>query len=290
MFGILFFGSALLAISVALYSLYRNHKAEYRWGVLRLKSRGLLPELSWPDVARSLVTRCDDWPAERLAHPKQEFDGGLVLYETPIGEIAATPAHRRTIGLLVIEQLRGVYQRGNVTVRNGDIVLDLGAHLGTFSRFALSRGAAKVVAFEPEPAHFNALQLTFQKEIREGRVHLINAAAWSEEGSLQFEASGLTSHLAESGPTRVRATTVDAIVASLNLDRVDFIKADIEGAERHAVRGATQTISRFQPRMALCIYHLPDDPTVIRDAVKSLGDYRAFTNPGRTQAFFIPEA
>ena len=57
--------------------------------------------------------------------------------------------------------------------------------------------------------------------------------------------------------------------SSIGLDRVDFIKMDIEGAERHAVAGARQTIARFAPRMALSVYHRPDDPEVIRELVLS---------------------
>jgi hypothetical protein len=60
------------------------------------------------------------------------------------------------------------------------------------------------------------------------------------------------------------------MVAELHLDRVDFIKMDIEGAERHAIAGARTTIRRFHPCMALCLYHLPDDPLVIPAAVRSI--------------------
>ncbi len=60
---------------------------------------------------------------------------------------------------------------------------------------------------------------------------------------------------------------LDDIVSGLHLDRVDFIKMDIEGSERHALRGAEQTLRRFKPRMAICVYHLPDDPKVIPQVV-----------------------
>jgi hypothetical protein len=40
---------------------------------------------------------------------------------------------------------------------------------------------------------------------------------------------------------------------------VDFIKLDIEGAEEQALRGAEQTIRKMRPKMAVCLYHSPDD-------------------------------
>jgi len=51
---------------------------------------------------------------------------------------------------------------------------------------------------------------------------------------------------------------------------VDFIKMDIEGAEPKAVAGAKNTIARFRPRMALCIYHVAGDeikvPALVKEA------------------------
>ena len=59
------------------------------------------------------------------------------------------------------------------------------------------------------------------------------------------------------------------------LDRVDFIKMDIEGAEQRAVVGAKNTIARFRPRMALCIYHVQDDPKMVPKLVHdAVPDYR----------------
>ena len=69
---------------------------------------------------------------------------------------------------------------------------------------------------------------------------------------------------------------LDNIVADQNLDRVDFVKMDIEGSERLALKGAVQTIERFKPRMAICTYHLPDDPLVIpRLVMNTRSDYLA---------------
>jgi hypothetical protein len=67
---------------------------------------------------------------------------------------------------------------------------------------------------------------------------------------------------------KVPLTTIDKLVAELKLDRVDFIKMDIEGAEVEAVRGGRATIARFRPRMALSVYHEPDDPVEVPKAVR----------------------
>ncbi len=66
----------------------------------------------------------------------------------------------------------------------------------------------------------------------------------------------------------IALTTVDEFVKENNLQRVDFIKADIEGAERDMLRGARETLKRFAPKLAICTYHLPDDPQVLERIIK----------------------
>jgi hypothetical protein len=61
------------------------------------------------------------------------------------------------------------------------------------------------------------------------------------------------------------------------LDKVDFIKFDIEGAERTVIDGAMETIRKHKPTLAISIYHLRDDPFVIAEKVAALSsDYRFF--------------
>jgi hypothetical protein len=52
------------------------------------------------------------------------------------------------------------------------------------------------------------------------------------------------------------------------LERVDFIKADIEGAEREMLKGAAHVLKTFAPKLAICTYHLPDDPEVLEQIIK----------------------
>ena len=58
---------------------------------------------------------------------------------------------------------------------------------------------------------------------------------------------------------KARLTTIDKLSAELSLDRVDFIKMDIEGAERQALEGARETIQRFRPKLAIALEHRPED-------------------------------
>jgi Methyltransferase FkbM domain len=72
----------------------------------------------------------------------------------------------------------------------------------------------------------------------------------------------------------------------LKLPGVDFIKMDIEGAERHALAGASRLLATYKPRLAICIYHGPDDPEVVPRVIRAAnGTYETFTRSG-FQAYF----
>jgi hypothetical protein len=80
----------------------------------------------------------------------------------------------------------------------------------------------------------------------------------------------------------MQTVTLDEVVETLGLQRVDFLKADIEGAERHALMGGGATIRRCRPRVAFCVYHYPDDPEVIGNILRSYQDYKlVFDSSGR---------
>jgi FkbM family methyltransferase len=260
-------------------------KLASRIGLCKLTYRGELPQFTWADVCSMMITPNRKWPTHKLAIPFDDQEPEP-RFDTPLGVICWDTRNRRNLGFLVFEELCAIYEHGDVRIRKGDIVLDLGAHVGTFTRFALNHGAAKVIAIEPEPSHVACLKRSFVEELKRGSVHIIDAAAWRHEGCAPFRCEGVASRITESSSVSVSLTTVDKVVAELALDSVDFIKADIEGAERHALAGAANTIRRFGPRMAVCIYHFADDPRIIPRVVESIRPYSVSFNRAREQAFF----
>jgi FkbM family methyltransferase len=149
------------------------------------------------------------------------------------------------------------------------VVIDCGAHVGVFTHKALERGARKVVAVEPNPLNVECLRRNFASEIAGGRVVVYPQGVWSADSTLSLSVSRNNTAMGSvvidrhAGSIQVPLTTVDKIVAELNLETVDFIKMDIEGAEREALKGAAQTLGRFKPRLMLDSYHLADDPEVL---------------------------
>ncbi|MBK8611207.1 MAG: FkbM family methyltransferase [Chitinophagaceae bacterium] len=54
------------------------------------------------------------------------------------------------------------------------------------------------------------------------------------------------------------------------MDKVDFIKMDIEGAELNAIMGAKGTLVKYRPKLAIAIYHSLSDFYTIAEFIKSL--------------------
>jgi FkbM family methyltransferase len=252
------------------------------------KAAGHLPYISWLDVSRSAFRPVcfasyehnPEIPRSvQLIEQKPVGGYNLQRYSTPLGEFWIAPPGKRLLEWIVWEiEKEQVYESRNVRIEPGDTVVDCGAHVGVFTRHALRRGAARVIAVEPDSANIAALEATFPREITEGRVVLVKGGVWDQVSLLTLtdshdNSAGHSFVIERQNSEQVSGIPVwplDDIVARLQLDRVDFIKMDIEGAERRALAGARLTLGRFRPRLAICTYHLPDDtvavPAVVRKA------------------------
>jgi FkbM family methyltransferase len=168
----------------------------------------------------------------------------------------------------------------DVTVKAGDVVIDAGAWIGDFSAYAASKGAT-AYAFEPVEETFQWLCKT--KELNNanngGQIYPVRKGLGSSECEMSIvhdnENSGANTISTISGKRnksmteeKITITTLDQFVEENHIEKVDFIKADIEGAERDMLRGATHVLKTFAPRLAICTYHLVDDPKVLEQIIK----------------------
>ena len=200
---------------------------------------------------------------------------GYHLWETPHGRYWMPAGSDYALPWDLAEQERKIYGTGARAVQKGDVVLDCGANVGVFTRVALDAGARLIVAIEFAPENLECLRRNFAGEIRDGRVVIYPKGVWDKDDVLTLSvdptnsaADSVVMHPEKSreGP-RVQLTTVDKLVAELKLDRVDYIKMDIEGAEKQALAGARETLAKYHPRLSLSAYHRPEDPQKIPELV-----------------------
>jgi len=151
----------------------------------------------------------------------------------------------------------------------------------------LKAGARLVVCFEAEAANAECFRRTFRDEITHRRVILIEALAWSESCEVPFSGDGLKGHVSDTGKPKL-AVTIDDVVRELNIQRVDFVKTAIEGAERHALKGAARVLSAHAPRLVVSSFHLPDDPAVLKETVLAHQSYHVNFDQGRKRMYCQP--
>ncbi len=167
------------------------------------------------------------------------------------------------------QMIQQVYHHPLVHVHPGDVVIDCGAHIGGFTRVALRAGARTVIAIEPERANLLAFRRNFEHEIKTGQVLLVEKGVWDTAGKLPLHLSSVGDSHSMVVPQNqgkdetIEVITLDALVQSLKLPRVDFIKMDIEGAELKALKGAGRVLASYHPRLAISSYHQKGDPAAI---------------------------
>jgi len=201
---------------------------------------------------------------------------------------AVTQQHHRVLAPLL----------GRCVPRDG-IVFDVGAHAGQFTKlFARIAAEGRVYAIEPG-SYARAVLRTMVWARRLANVEIVPVALGDatrvERLRIPLKASGATgfglSHLGEPegrwsrvATELVAQATIDEIAAALALDRLDFIKADIEGGELRMLEGARQTLERFRPRLLIELNneHLARAGDDVAGAFAFLAarGYRAFTFAG----------
>jgi FkbM family methyltransferase len=157
----------------------------------------------------------------------------------------------------------------DVTVKAGDTVIDAGAWIGDFSAYAASKDAT-VYAFEPVAAIMRILEETAR--LNQGKIIPIQKGLGAQENEIPIfideENSGAASvrQSTRLKQETIKITSLDNFVKEHNI-KVDFIKSDIEGAERDLLKGACETLKNQSPKLAICTYHLPDDPEVLEKLI-----------------------
>ena len=149
-----------------------------------------------------------------------------------------------------------------VGVRPGDVVVDGGGCWGDtalhFAHLAGPRGRVHVFEFEPDNLRILEANLDLNPGLRD-RVDAVRHPLWDASGeSVAFTSSGPGTRVgagAGAGIGTAVTRTVDDLVEEGRIERVDFLKLDIEGAELRALRGAERTLRRDRPRLAIAAYH-----------------------------------
>ncbi len=173
-----------------------------------------------------------------------------------------------------------VYRNEGIIIgaRAGDVVIDGGGCWGdTALLFAHEVGSeGRVFSFEFAPFNLTLFRrnLALNPHLA-SRIEIIEQPIW--------ESTGMPVYVKENGPSsqitykpildfsaKVLTCTIDELVNRRNLNRVDMIKLDIEGAELQALKGAMTTLCRFRPNLVVALYHSSQDFDAIPRFIDSM--------------------
>ncbi len=200
-------------------------------------------------AARALLARPEDRALYDLVIATR--DGRCEHAESPLALFSRSVSHpREYLDFINPEAVRHVVEGGVMDGRS------------TLSLLSLLPTAGSLHGFEPFIELYIESPWRARIESRPG-CHIHPLALWERRDKLLFEidpsndAGGRILPGGEAGETRrwVEAVSLDEFVAEQELDRPDYIKLDIEGAEPEALRGARGVITGNRPQMAVCIYH-----------------------------------
>jgi len=185
---------------------------------------------------------------------------------------------RSIVSQFMLKQYRCDIEEDDVKVEANDYVIDAGAGWGDTSLlFAHEAGRlGSVFSFEFIPSSIEIIKknLDINPEIK-GRIRIINKAVWSESNKTVYyddngPASKVTFDPEDELKKQIYTLSIDDFVSENNLNKIDFIKMDIEGTELEALKGALHTLRIFRPKLAIAVYHRLSDFFDIPGFIESL--------------------
>ena len=130
----------------------------------------------------------------------------------------------------------------------------------------------KIYSFEPEPQQYMHCKELIEKG-RYSNWEIYNYGVYDNNDKLYFSSNSSSTKVSKDGDIEVDVIKLDDFFKKHDVPT--FIKMDIEGAELAALKGCDETISKYKPKLAICVYHKPGDIFEILEYILSLNlDYK----------------
>jgi FkbM family methyltransferase len=162
----------------------------------------------------------------------------------------------------------------------GDVVYDVGAHVGFFSACAARLGA---VVYAIEPLAANVARLERNAALNSFAIHVTHGAAWDETGTVDLVPGDSEKEFRTVAGRGVPSFALDELAARERPPTL--IKLDVEGAEARVLRGARRILADLRPTI-VCELH-GDQERV--DVLELLGGYRIEELDGPMRIVARPE-
>lgn len=161
------------------------------------------------------------------------------------------------------------FPKNVINFTQNEIFVDCGVFDGETIKDFISKNEdfKFVYGFEPDPMNYlkSVEKLNY---ISNDKLKIFNIGSWNKKDILRFNSS--SERISEIDPNGIEEILVDSIDNIINGTPVTFIKMDVEGAELNSLIGAYNIIKTHRPKLAICIYHKPEDIYEIINWIYSL--------------------
>ena len=136
-------------------------------------------------------------------------------------------------------------------VKEDATIFDIGAWKGDTAYFFSKKCSdkARIYAFEPDENNYKVL-LKIKDKYKLNNVIASNILFSNLETEINFLSMDLNRPA-----VKMKSKTIDKFVEENNFEKIDYIKMDVEGAEKNILEGSIKTIKKFKPSLAIAIYH-----------------------------------
>jgi FkbM family methyltransferase len=181
--------------------------------------------------------------------------------------------------ITILNELEGYFK--HYIPLNGDYVIDCGAYEGgmviIMSRLVGPNG--KVLAFEPFKDALKVLKKNIELNDLKN-VTIIEKGVWNRECYLPFLINDVGSRIDNDGETVIEVTTLDEELNNLGipLNKIKYVKMDIEGAEIQALEGCKNLMINGA-KFAIASYHIVNEEQTYKklEQIFSENDYFSVT-------------
>lgn len=183
---------------------------------------------------------------------KTEFHPGGVKFYVDVIDPRVTPIDTFNFGVYEKEDSEMLY----LLVSDGDTIFDVGANIGWYSNhLAKKLPASKIYSFEPIPETHEQVRKNIELN-QSKNITLTNVALSDKIQTLTFyyspsitgasSAANITEN-SNMQKLECKTNTIDHFVKEKGIDKLDFIKCDVEGAEFMVYQGGAESIQKYKP-------------------------------------------
>lgn len=145
-------------------------------------------------------------------------------------------------------------------LEKNEVFMDVGAHIGKYTLFAANivGNSGKVIAVEPHPRNCRILEHNVSINGFHN-ITILNVACWSKKTELKMFIGSESGHHSlklnrKLGAVMIEAVPIDRIMAEMHINRLDWIKIDVEAAEYEVLQGLKKTLRTCRPKIIIEVF------------------------------------